>query len=193
MVSFHHTVLGGDGAAFNQRQQVTLNAFTGYIRAGTVAATLTDFVDFVDKRYRAAQPHRLHLTSALPGSLQFCRFFFDKQLQCVLDFQLTRFLLLAARFWNMDCNWLVISSIPGGAMISTPIGAAARSISISLSSSCPSRSFLRNAWRAADGSACCSDWPQLFQRWDQHVENALFSHLFGTIAVFSRWPGRAPS
>ncbi len=79
-----------------------------------------------------------------------------------LIFSLRGFCFCPPRFWNMDCSWLVISSMPGGDMISTPIGAAARSISISLSSSWPSRSFLRNAWRAADGSAGCSAWPQLF-------------------------------
>ena len=55
-----------------------------------------------------------------------------------------------ARFANMPCSWLVISSMPGGAMISTPTGAAVSSMSISRSSSSPSRSFLRNTWRAAE-------------------------------------------
>ena len=54
--------------------------------------------------------------------------------------------------------------MPGGAIISTPIGVAANSISISLSSNWPSRSFLRNAWRAAEGSEDDADsvTPQLF-------------------------------
>ena len=44
---------------------------------------------------------------------------------------------------------LVISSMPGGAMISTPTGTARSSISISRSSSSPSRSILRNFWRVS--------------------------------------------
>ena len=48
---------------------------------------------------------------------------------------------------NRFCNWLVISSMPGGAMISTPAGLSATSMSISLSSSWPSRRRLRNSWR----------------------------------------------
>ena len=42
----------------------------------------------------------------------------------------------------MLCSWFVISSMPGGAMISTPTGAAESSSSTSLSSSSPSRSRL---------------------------------------------------
>ena len=49
VICFHHAVLGGDGAAFNQRQQVALYAFAGHVRAGAVAAALTDFVDLIDK------------------------------------------------------------------------------------------------------------------------------------------------
>src|SRR3569833_2460178 len=58
-----------------------------------------------------------------------------------------------AIFWNRPCNWLVISSMPGGAMISTPTGAMLTSISISLSSSSPWRNFLRNTWRVTFSSA----------------------------------------
>ena len=57
------------------------------------------------------------------------------------------FFLSLPRFENMFCSWLVISSIPGGVMISTPIGASETSISMSLSSSSPSRRRLRNSWR----------------------------------------------
>ncbi|MOA10125.1 hypothetical protein D3C78_1300020 [compost metagenome] len=49
---------------------------------------------------------------------------------------------------NMPRNCSAISSMPWGPMISSCCRASARSISISLSSSCPSRSFLRNTWRA---------------------------------------------
>ena len=48
---------------------------------------------------------------------------------------------------NIPCSWLVISSIPGGAIISTPAGICLSSISISLSLSAPSRSFLRKICR----------------------------------------------
>ena len=48
---------------------------------------------------------------------------------------------------NMDLICSVISSMPGGAMISICGAASARSISISRSSSAPSRSRLRKVWR----------------------------------------------
>lgn len=64
--------------------------------AGGVAAALTDFVDFVDKDDTV-------LLYSVDGFLlqlfridQFGRFFFNQQLHRVFDFQLTRFLLLAA-------------------------------------------------------------------------------------------------
>ncbi len=47
----------------------------------------------------------------------------------------------------------VSSSMPGGAKISALIDGAATSISISLSSSSPSRSFLRNFCRVAESCA----------------------------------------
>ncbi len=62
---------------------------------------------------------------------------------------------LPPRFWNMDCSCCCISSMPGGAMISTPIGSARSSISTSRSSSWPSRSILRNFWRVSASRGCC--------------------------------------
>ncbi len=70
-------------------------------------------------------------------------------LMASLIFNLRFLVFLPPIFWNRPCSWLVISSMPGGAMISTPIDAALTSISISLSSRSPSRSFLRNFWRVA--------------------------------------------
>ena len=49
-----------------------------------------------------------------------------------------------------------MSSRPGGAIISTPTGVSAIAISISLSSSSPWRSFLRNTWRALESSVASS-------------------------------------
>ena len=49
----------------------------------------------------------------------------------------------------MLCSWLVISSMPGGAMISTPSEGAWISSSSSRSSSAPSRSILRKRWRVS--------------------------------------------
>ncbi len=96
MVGFYHSVLGGDCAAFNQRQQVALYAFTGDIRAGGLA-TLTDFIDLIDK-------HDAVLFNGVDGVLlqlfrvhQFGRFFFNQQLHRVFDFQFTRLLLLPAQ------------------------------------------------------------------------------------------------
>ncbi|MCY1298707.1 hypothetical protein D9M70_482050 [compost metagenome] len=61
---------------------------------------------------------------------------------------------------NRFCNWLVISSMPGGAMISTPAGTSATSMSISLSSSWPSRRRLRNSWRVLESSRCAGSSPK---------------------------------
>src|SRR5690242_9206741 len=63
------------------------------------------------------------------------------------------FLLPPPRFWNMPWICCVSSSIPGGANISMCAWGADTSISTSLSSSSPSRSFLRNFWRVADSSS----------------------------------------
>ena len=72
---------------------------------------------------------------------------------------------------NMVFNWLVMSSSPGGAMISMPAGCSASCNSISRSSSSPSRNFLRNIWRALESRASpsCS-----LARRQQHVEDAFF-------------------
>ena len=52
-------------------------------------------------------------------------------------------------FWNMPWICSVRSSMPGGARISIFADGICTSSSISLSSSSPSRSFLRNFWRVA--------------------------------------------
>ena len=56
---------------------------------------------------------------------------------------------LPPRFENMPCSCCESSSIPGGAMISTPTGTARSSTSISRSSSWPSRSILRKRCRVS--------------------------------------------
>ena len=61
---------------------------------------------------------------------------------------------------NRLCSWLVISSIPGGVMMSMPWPWEEISISISLSSSWPSRSFLRKVWRVLLSSRGLSSWPR---------------------------------
>ncbi|MCY1351694.1 hypothetical protein D9M69_379690 [compost metagenome] len=69
-----------------------------------------------------------------------------------LTFSLRVLRLPLPRLEKRFCSWLVISSMPGGAMISTPAGASATSMSISLSSSWPSRRRLRNSWRVLESS-----------------------------------------
>ncbi|MNF83703.1 hypothetical protein D3C84_660310 [compost metagenome] len=61
---------------------------------------------------------------------------------------------------NRFCSWLVISSMPGGVMISTPAGVSATSMSISLSSSWPSRRRLRNSWRVLESSRAGGSSPK---------------------------------
>ncbi len=65
-------------------------------------------------------------------------------------------------------------------MISSCGRASARSISISLSSSSPSRSFLRNTWRAVLSAAGFA--PAACEPGDQHVQNALLGRVFGAHA-----------
>src|SRR5258707_13600948 len=48
MVGLHHPVLGGNGGAFDKRQQVALHALARHIRADRFAAA-RDLVDFVEK------------------------------------------------------------------------------------------------------------------------------------------------
>ena len=48
VIGLHHAVFGGDGAAFDQRQQVALHAFAGHVRTHAFAA-LGDLVQLVDE------------------------------------------------------------------------------------------------------------------------------------------------
>ncbi len=63
-----------------------------------------------------------------------------------------------------------------------PRGAAARLISISLSSSWPSRSFCGTFDGRQKAPAAVRPAPSYFCGWDQYVENTLFRQLFRTIA-----------
>jgi hypothetical protein len=84
------------------------------------------------------------------------------------------------RFENMLCSWLVISSMPGGALISTLV-CVLTSSSISLSSSSPSRSFLRSSCRVlAPGGS--SSQPPSRAAGSRSVEDALFGGLLGAKA-----------
>ena len=47
MVCLHVAVLGGDGGAFNERQQVTLHTLCA--RVGAIAVHVDDLVDLVDE------------------------------------------------------------------------------------------------------------------------------------------------
>ena len=66
------------------------------------------------------------------------------------------FEVLGERLENMLCSWLVISSMPGGAIISTPALGACNVSSISLSSNSPSRSFLRSNCRVDESLVLAS-------------------------------------
>lgn len=66
-----------------------------------------------------------------------------------LIFTLRRCFLPLPRFENIERICSVISSIPGGAMMSMPADGCSRSSSTSLSSSWPSRRRLRKVWRVA--------------------------------------------
>jgi hypothetical protein len=82
------------------------------------------------------------------------------------------------------CSCCCISSMPGGAMISTPIGSARLDLDLA-SSSLPSRSILRNFWRACRHRAAArliggkAHHARLGQ---QRVEHALLGGILGARA-----------
>ena len=85
----------------------------------------------------------------------------------------------------MLCSCCVRSSMPAGAMISTPIGSARTSISISRSSSCPSRSILRNFCRVSASRGAGSgvaDEAHRFRPRQQHVQHALLGCVHRAMA-----------
>ena len=97
MVGFDHAVLGGDSTAFNQRQQVTLNPFAGYIRPGGLATALTDFIELIDK-------HDTVLFNRFNGLLfqlfridQFGGFFLNQQFESFFDLHFAWFLFLSGQ------------------------------------------------------------------------------------------------
>ena len=88
--------------------------------------------------------------------------------------------------WNMPWIWLVRSSMPGGAMISICGGSSDTSTSISLSSSLPSRSILRNFWRVAESVGLHVVEVHFARRRQQHVEHALLGGVRGAVAHLAR-------
>ena len=184
MVSFDHPVFGGNGATFYQRQQVTLNAFTRNIRTGRLAA-LTDFVDFVDKH----DPVLLNSVDSVLLQLfrvhQFRRFFFNQQLHGVFDFQLTRFLLLAAQV------------LEHGLQLAGHLFHARRSHNFNAHRCCGKIDLdffvIKLAFTQFFAECLTSSGrflllfglsPVVFSRWDQHVENTFFCQFFSAITVF---------
>ena len=84
MVGAHHTVFGGDGAAFDQWQQVTLHPFTGDIGALALGAT-GDFVHFVEKDNAVLLHHFDRLGLDLLLVQQLGGLLVDQLLEGVLD------------------------------------------------------------------------------------------------------------
>ena len=85
----------------------------------------------------------------------------------------------------MLCSCCVRSSMPAGAMISTPIGIARTSISISRSSSWPSRSILRNFCRVSASRGCGSgsdDEAERLRPRQQRIEHALLGGVHRAMA-----------
>ncbi len=99
-----------------------MNAFTRNIRTGRLAA-LTDFVISSINTIPCCSTASIASCFSLPGS-PVSPLLLQSAASWRLYFQLTRFLLLAAQVLEHGLQWLVISSMPGGAIISTPIGAA---------------------------------------------------------------------
>ncbi|MNO80688.1 hypothetical protein D3C76_719020 [compost metagenome] len=95
MVGLDHAQFGVDGAAFDQRQQVALNALAGHIGAADVAA-LGHFVDFVDEHDTVLFNRFQGLGLELFFVDQAARFFLADHLQRFLDLELARLALALA-------------------------------------------------------------------------------------------------
>ena len=184
VVGLDHPMFGGDGAAFHQRQQVALYAFAGDVRAGGVAAALTDFVDFVDKDDTV-------LLYSVDGFLlqlfridQFGRFFFNQQLHRVFDFQLTRFLLLAAE--DLE-HGLQLAGHLFHARRGHDFNAHRRRSEIDFNlfivQLAFTQFFTERLARCRRFLRRLSLAPVVLRRWDQHVKHALFRQLFRAVTV----------
>ena len=87
VIGFDHAVLGADGAAFDQRQQVALDALAGNIGARGLLAS-RDLVDLIDEddAVLLGIPERLHLEILFVDHL--AGFFIGQQLEGFLDLEL---------------------------------------------------------------------------------------------------------
>ena len=173
-------------AALDQRQQVALHAFARDVGAdafpracATLSISSMNTMPFCSTLRSAAtldlllvdQLGRLPLRSAACSAS--------------LDLELAA-LACAGRRCSGTCSaaGCVMSSMPGGAMISTPTGMARTSISISRSSSWPSRSILRNFWRVvgvARRPARGSPKPTVRGARQQRVEHAVLGRVLGAV------------
>ena len=95
VVGLDHAQLGVDGAAFDQWQQVTLHAFTGYVDAAGVAA-LGDLVDFIDEHDAVLLDRFQRLGLQLFIVDQAAGFLVTHQFQRFLDLDLAVFLFALA-------------------------------------------------------------------------------------------------
>ncbi len=116
---------------------------------------------------------------------QLGRFLFDQQLHGVFDLQLARLLLLAAQVLE---HRLQLAGHLFHAWRCHDLYAHRRSGEVDLYLFVIQLAFTQLfAKRLAGGRGLLGLFslaPVIFRRWDQHVENALFRHLFRTVAVF---------
>ena len=134
MIGLDHAVLGVDGAALDQRQQVALNPFTGNVRAGALAA-LADLVDLVEEDDAVILDGGDGLLLQLFRVDQAGRFLFDQRLHGLLDLDLALLLLVLAQVLEQPLQLVGhLFHARRGHDFDTH-GEAARSSSISLSSS----------------------------------------------------------
>src|SRR5471032_1826013 len=95
VVGLDHAQFGVDGAAFDQRQQVTLHAFARHVDAAGIAA-LGDLVDFVDEHDTVLLDRFQRLVLQLFIVDQATGFFVTHQFQRFLDLELAAFLFALA-------------------------------------------------------------------------------------------------
>ena len=110
VIGLHHAVLGADGAAFDQRQQVALHAFARHVGAVRFLAA-RDLVDLVDEHdavlLRVAQRAQLQLF--LVDHLR--RFFVGEQLERLAHLDLARAWCACRRGWR-TCSAAAASDLP---------------------------------------------------------------------------------
>ena len=117
VVGLDHAVLGANRGSFDQGQQIALHTFSGHIRASAFRA-FGDLVQLVNE-YDAVLFCRVTAFCFNSSSFTILVASSSQSASKAAFTGILRFCSAAVTMLeNMLCSWLVISSMPGGAMIS---------------------------------------------------------------------------